>query len=98
MNAQKTSAVKILFNLLIAVIPFGIGLYVLIEKKMIIGGRLAAGQVQQLEFPADWIMASAFFLVAFSIVMGITRLKYKNRLIEAGILLAMVLFGLGVFL
>ena len=79
-------------------LPLSLGIYVLLEKKMIIGGRLAAGHVQELAFPADIIMALSFFLISLSILVALTNLKHKNKIVEIFFISSIALFGVSVFI
>lgn len=95
---QKRSFFGYLSYAFIALIPFSIGIYVLLEKKMIVGGRLSPGEVHELAFPADIIMASSFFLFAFLILISTTNIKYKTRIAEICFMGSIILFGVSVFM
>jgi len=68
------------------------------SPEMIIGGRLAPGEVHELKFPANLIMASSFFLFTALILISLTDLKHKNRIIELTFLTAITLFITSVFI
>jgi len=98
MLMPKRSSLQVIFYILLSILPLSVGVYVLLEKKMIVGGRLAAGHVQELLFPANIIMALSFFLISLSVLVAITNLKYKNKMVEWFFISAIALFGVSVFL
>ena len=92
------SALSIASYILIALVPFAIGIYVLIERKMIVGGRLSPGEVHTLDFPSYIMMACSFFLFSSLILISLIDLKYKTRIVELCFLLAIFLFGASIFI
>lgn len=85
---------KLLYGLF-ALIPFCAGVYVLIEKKIFIGGRLSTGAVYEYEFPANIVMAFSFFLFTFFIIAAMFESKHKKRICEISFLAALILFFTG---
>ena len=94
----KRSLISYGFSICLSLLPIIAGFYVLIEKKMMFGGRYNPGHLYEFDFPANIIMATSFFLVAALIIIALTGIKHKNKIIEGLILTAFVLFIIAVFL
>ena len=89
---SKVSPLNYIVYVIVALVPFAAGLYVLIEKRMITGGSLATGGFQELEFPANVVISSSLFLFAALILFTLMEGKYKNKICEWTFFTALVLF------
>jgi len=81
----------------ISVVVLTMGLYVLTENKMIMLGKLSGG-LYQFSFPNNIIIAISFFLVSAFVMLVLIesmRMKIINQWL---IIVALVLFFIGVFI
>lgn len=84
----------VILHSFLSLIIFSIGLYVLIEKKMIIAGKLA-GDFYVYKYPGNIIVSLSFlFVSAFVMLVLINDAKVK-RVNEFLVLSAMILFFVG---
>lgn len=95
---SKRSMQSVFLYSLLSLVPFTIGLYVLFKNKMIIGGKLAPAYVYELKFPADIIVAAAFFHFSALILVAMTDWQYKKIVCEWIFLAATILFVTAVFI
>ncbi len=94
--SKHTPWTIILYSLL-SLLPLLVGLYVLIEKKIIIGGRLSPGEVYELAFPANIIMATSFFLFSALILLALIDGKHIKKISVWTFFTALLLFITGAF-
>jgi len=83
---------------IISLIPFLIGVYVLLEKKMITGSSLMPGGIKELESPAHIIIAISLFLFSALILLAFMEYKYKKIICEMTFFTALIFFIIGSFL
>ncbi len=95
---KNASILRLVLYVCLSTLPIVVGLYVLIKKKMIVGGRLAPSEVSELIFPANLIMAISFFLISAMILTAISNLKRKNKIIEILFMAVVLLFGISIFI
>lgn len=88
---------NIVFHSILSLISLAIGLYVLIEKKLLIGGRFSPGEVYEFSFFSSIIMAASFFLVSIFIMLTLANSKRIKKACEWILIVALILFFLGAF-
>lgn len=94
---DKHSIKSISLHIFISLVLLVIGLYVLIEKKMVIAGKLT-GEVYEFSYPTNIIIAVSFFLESlFTILILVENKKFK-KLSEWVLIVALTLFVIGVFM
>jgi len=83
---------------IISLIPFLIGVYVLLEKKMITGSSLMPGGIKELESPANIVIAISFFLFSALILLAFMEYKHKKIICEMTFFAALIILIMGSFL
>lgn len=71
-----------------------VGLYVLIEKKMAISGKLT-GNFYEYEYPGNIFVSLSFLFVSAFVMLVLVKDKRIKRVNEVLVLTAMVLFFIG---
>ena len=74
------------------------GVYVFIEKKVLIGGRLVPGEVYEMPFPVNFIMASSLILLSMFLMMTLSENKTIKKISEWVLILAVCLFFVCAFI
>ena len=74
------------------------GVYVFIEKKLLIGGKLIPGLVYEMPFPSNLIMASSLTLLSMFLMMTLSENKTIKKVSEWVLILAIVLFFVCAFI
>jgi len=92
------SPLTIAFHSILSLIILAMGIYVLIEKKMFIGGSLSPGKVYEFDFPANVITATSFLLVSVFIMLVLVKGKWIKRICEGLLIVALILFFAGAFM
>lgn len=87
----------IILHSIISLIVFLLGLYVLIEKKMIISGKLT-GDLYQFDYPGNVIIALSFFIVSAFMVVVLLKGKKTKKIAEWLLITALLLFVVGAFI
>jgi len=93
MHSRKT----IILHASIGLILIGISIYVLLEKKLFIGGKLT-GHIFEFNYPANIIMATSFFLEAIFSITTLIEGKLMKRANEMILISALILFVIGAFI
>jgi len=81
----------------IALVLFGLGLFVLIENKMIISGKLS-GNLYKLDYPNNILIAVSFFIVSAFTMLVLREGERIKTISQWLIIAALILFLLGAFL
>ncbi len=81
----------------ISVVVLSMGLYVLTENKMIMLGKLSGG-LYKFNFPNNVIIAISFFLVSAFVILVLIESKRMKIINQWLIIVALVLFFIGVFI
>jgi len=81
----------------ISVVVLSMGLYVLAENKMIMLGKLSGG-LYKFNFPNNVIIAISFFLVSAFVILVLIESKRMKIINQWLIIVALVLFFIGVFI
>ena len=84
----------IILHSVISFVVLSLGLYVLIEKKMIISGKLT-GDLYEYEYPGNILVALSFLFVSAFVMLVLVKDKRIKRINEILILSAMILFFVG---
>ena len=84
----------IVLHSIISLAFLSVGLYVLIEKKMIIAGKLT-GSFYEYEYPGNIIVSLSFLFVSAFVMLVLVKDKRIKRVNEILVLTAMVLFFVG---
>jgi len=87
----------IILHSIISLTVFLLGLYVLIEKKMIISGKLT-GDLYQFDYPGNVIIALSFFIVSAFMVVVLLKGKKPRKIAEWLLITALLLFVVGAFI
>jgi len=74
-----------------------VGLYVLIEKKLIISGKFT-GDLYKYDYPGNIIIATSFLFISIFVMLVLLKHKRVKIINETLIVLAMILFFLGTIL
>ena len=82
---------------IISVVVLAMGLFVLIEKKMIISGKLS-GDLYKFDYPNNIIIAISFFLVSAFVMLVLIESKRMKKINQGLIIAALVLFFIGAFI
>ncbi len=93
MHSKKTIALHIV----IALVLLLIGIYVLIERQLLIAGKLT-GHVYQFEFAASVVIAISFFLEVIFSLLVLHKGQQVKKINEIILIAALVFFAIGVFL
>lgn len=87
----------IVLHLLISVFALAAGIYVIIEKKMIISGRLTGG-LYKFDFTGSLLIALSFFMFSvFSVLVLFQEKKYIKQICEWLFIVAILSFVIGAF-
>lgn len=70
------------------------GLYVLIEKKMIIASKLTGG-IYKYDYPGNIIVAISFLFISIFVMLVLIKDKKIKVVNEILVVLAMILFFIG---
>ena len=84
----------IIIHSVISLVILSIGMYVLIEKKMIISGKLTGG-FYEYEYPVNIIVAMSFLLISAFVMLVLIKDKRIKLVNEILVLFAMILFFVG---
>lgn len=84
----------IILHSIISFVILSLGLYVLIEKKMIVSGKLT-GDLYEYEYPGNILVALSFLFVSAFVMLVLVKDKKIKRINEILILSAMILFFVG---
>ena len=84
----------IVLHAFLVLVTFLLGLYVLVEKKMLVAGMLV-GDVHHYEYPGNILAAVSFFLVSVFFAMVLFENKKLKIAKELLIVAAMILFFVG---
>jgi hypothetical protein len=84
----------IILHSIISFVILSLGLYVLIEKKMIVSGKLT-GDLYEYEYPGNILVALSFLFVSAFVMLVLVKDKRIKRINEILILSAMILFFVG---
>lgn len=84
----------IIIHSVISLVILSIGMYVLIEKKMIISGKLTGG-FYEYEYPGNIIVAMSFLLISAFVMLVLIKDKRIKLVNEILVLFAMILFFVG---
>ena len=84
----------IILHTVISLVSLSIGLYVLIEKKMIISGMLT-GNFYEYEYPGNIIVSLSFLFISVFVMLVLVKDKRIKRVNEVLVLTAMILFFVG---
>lgn len=97
---EKTEVTKatVIFHATISLILVAVGIYVLIEKKMIVGGKYSAGSLHTLSFPADIIMAASFFMLAAFFSLVLIQTEAIKKICIWLFMSSLVTFGISIFI
>lgn len=87
----------IILHSIISLTVFLLGLYVLIEKKMIISGK-QTGDLYQFDYPGNVIIALSFFIVSAFMVVVLLKGKKPRKIAEWLLITALLLFVVGAFI
>lgn len=98
MKLQIPSFWTIALHSILSLAALSAGVYVLLEKKMLIGGRLIASAVYEFPFPANLVMASSLILLSVFIMLTLYENKAIKKTAEWILIVALVLFFLGAFI
>lgn len=79
---------------IISLVIFSLGLYVLIEKKMITLGKLT-GNLYEYDYPGNIIVSLSFLFVSSFVMLVLFKDKRIKRINEVLVLSAMILFFIG---
>lgn len=79
-------------HFVLSLVALAVAVYVLLEKKMIIGGRFSPGVVYEFPFPANLVMAASFFCLSLFIVLAIFDSKVIKKACEWLLIAALILF------
>lgn len=96
LSGEWRAAWAILLNLLLAVTTTAMGIYVLIEKQLLIFGKLI-GHIYHFNRLESWMVAISFFLVSAFLVLYLFQNKIFNRIGEWLLGIAILLFLLSSF-
>lgn len=88
------SRLTIVMHSILSLIVIAIGVYVLIEKKMIISGKYSGG-LYELNYPANLLVAISAFLVAIFIMLVLVKRPYIKQICEGLFITALILFITG---
>jgi len=91
------STKSIILHVTISLILLSTGLYVLIEKRMIIAGKLT-GDIYEFNYPNNIIIAVSFFLQAIFAITVLIKKKSFKKINEWVLISALILFVVGVFI
>ncbi len=84
-------------HVVIASVLLFIGLYVLLENKLLISGKLT-GHIFEFEYPNNLLIAFSFFLQSLFSVMVLVDGERLRRINEKVLIIALLLFVVGVFI
>lgn len=84
----------IILHSVISLVLLSIGLYVLIEKKMIISGKLT-GNFYEYEYPGNIIVFLSFLFISAFVMLVLIKDKRIKIVNEILVLFAMILFFVG---
>ena len=84
----------IILHSIISLVILSLGLYVLIQKKMIISGKLT-GNLYEYAYPGNIIVFISFLFISAFVMLVLVKDKRIKRVNEALVLLAMILFFVG---
>ena len=84
----------IIIHSVISLVILSIGMYVLIEKKMIISGKLTGG-FYEYEYPGNIIVGMSFLLISAFVMLVLIKDKRIKLVNEILVLFAMILFFVG---
>ncbi len=88
------SRLTIIMHSIISLVVIAIGIYVLVEKKMIISGKYSGG-LYEFEYPANLLVALSAFLVAIFIMLVLMNKPYIKKICEVLFIAALILFITG---
>lgn len=88
------SRLTIVMHSIISLALIAIGVYVLVEKKMIISGKYSGG-LYELEYPANLLVAISAFLAAIFIMLTLVKRPYIKHICEGLFITALILFITG---
>ena len=88
---------KVLHSVL-SLAVLAVSVYVFIEKKMIIGGRLTPSSVYEFPFPANLIMATSLFFLSLFIILTLIDSKIMKKVCEWLLITALILFFTAAFI
>lgn len=88
------SRLTIVMHSILSLAIIAIGIYVLIEKKMIISGKYSGG-LYELDYPANLLVAVSAFLVSIFIMLVLVKRPYIKRICEGLFVTALILFITG---
>ena len=78
-------------------ILIGLGIYVLIEKKMVVAGKYT-GHLYGFESPAYIIIAISLFMLAVFFSLALIQTELMKKICLWLFMLSLVTFGIGLFL
>jgi len=84
-------------HIMISIVIFSMGIFVWVEKKMIISGKLT-GSLHILESPSNIIIAFSYFLVSFVVTYLLLPGEKIKKISRWLLILALMLYLLGAFL
>lgn len=87
----------LLLHCLIFLCLFSYGLYVLIEHKVFLFGKLTGG-IHYIEFPGYLIISISLFVAAIVSLLVLNKKPYMKKVNEGLIIIALILHTVGVFL
>lgn len=90
------SPLTIIFHSIIAIVLSAIGIYVWVEKKMIVSGKLT-GHLYELHSPGHIIMAFSFFILAVFFILVLMKNEAVKKLCQWLLILALVMFAASLF-
>ena len=87
---------QILFHSIISLVLLGLGVYVLIEQRIVISGKLT-GSLYELGAAGSALIAVSFLLQSiFSLLILVERPRYK-KISEWLLIVSLILFVVGAF-
>jgi len=90
---------KVILHVSIAALLSAIGIYVLINKQIILPSRFAAPSgIDKLDTPGSIFMALSFFIFTAIFVIGLSPSKKMESINQVLLFLWFVTLGLGLFL
>lgn len=91
------SPAAIILHAIISLALVAAGIYVLIEKKMIVAGKFT-GHLYDFESPANIIIAISLFMLAALFTLALIQTDFMRKVCRGLLISSLVLFGIGMFM
>ena len=89
------SPLTLVLHASLSLAALAVGIYVVVEKRLMIGGRFSTSTIYDFPFPSNIVMAMSFFLVSIFIMLTLSENTKIKKACEWLLIAALVLFMVG---